>query len=299
MTQLRGAILAIVLIPVFCPAQNEQSPHFEVAAVKPATGIGIFTGGLGSEHVSWGGTTLETLINSAYNLRPGQISGPDWLRTEYYSVSAKLPIDTTMEQFRQMETNLLAERFGLVVHRVTKEVRGFEVTVAGTGVKLTPSDSDAAAPVPTGTTRAAAIGERPMPDASGFPTLGPGQTWASLYSDGMMRMTFRRSTMAFLADRLRAVLSQAGSRESVPVSDQTALTGRYDFHLEIPQPAPLTPATIETRFGPATVTGGNPDVGPRDISAAMEKQLGLKLTAVKTKLDTIVIDKVNKVPSEN
>ena len=297
--QLHGAILAIVLIPVCCRAQNEHSPHFEVAAVKPATGIGIFTGGLGSEHVSWGGTTLETLINSAYNLRPGQISGPDWLRTEYYSVSAKLPINTTMEQFCQMETNLLAERFGLVVHRVTKEVPGFELNVAGTVINLTPSDPEATAPITSARTRAAPMGERPMPDASGFPALSSGQPWASLISGGIMRMTFRRCTMAFLADRLRAVLSQSGPGVTVPVSDQTALSGRYDFHLEIPQPAPWTPATIETRFGTATVIGGDPDVGPRDISAAMEKQLGLKLTAVKTKLDTIVVDKVNRIPSEN
>jgi uncharacterized protein (TIGR03435 family) len=38
---------------------------------------------------------------------------------------------------------------------------------------------------------------------------------------------------------------------------------------------------------------------PQDISAALEKQLGLKLKAVKTKLDFIVIDHVNKVPTDN
>jgi uncharacterized protein (TIGR03435 family) len=44
---------------------------------------------------------------------------------------------------------------------------------------------------------------------------------------------------------------------------------------------------------------GDPTVGPRDISAALEKQLGLKLNAVKTKLDFIVVDHANKVPTDN
>lgn len=46
-----------------------------------------------------------------------------------------------------------------------------------------------------------------------------------------------------------------------------------------------------------------PDLGQQDalpiISSAMEKQLGLKLQAIKVPIDTLVIDHVEKTPTEN
>ena len=48
-------------------------------------------------------------------------------------MTAKLPPGTTVEQYRQMMANLLAERFGLICHRVTKDFAGYEITVAKGG----------------------------------------------------------------------------------------------------------------------------------------------------------------------
>ncbi|HWF10660.1 MAG TPA: TIGR03435 family protein [Bryobacteraceae bacterium] len=82
---------------------------------------------------------LTNLISDAYQVGLDQITGPDWLNSEFYAINVKLPQGSTKEQDSQMMANLLAERFGLVIHRVTKEVSGYENTVASGGPKLTPS----------------------------------------------------------------------------------------------------------------------------------------------------------------
>lgn len=277
----------LILTAVVCQAQSDNSPHFEVVSIKRATGFGRFSGGPGSERATYEGTTLETLINEVYRLGVGQISGPSWIKTEFYSVTAKLPPDTTHEQYQQMMANLLAERFGLVIHHVTKEFPGYDLTVAPGGPRLTPSaPEEVTEALPAAGPRSF---EHPMPDANGFPVLPPGSIWATQNDGEIMKMTFRRVTMRFLADRLRGTLSGPGQVQIVPVTDRTGLIGRYDFQLAIPTPAMWVTGR----------TNDGPDVGPPDISAALEKQLGLKLNPVKTKLDYIVVDKANKIPTEN
>lgn len=123
------ACLALILASACGAAQSDQSPHFEAASIKSATRPGIFSGGPGSERVTYGGTTLEELINEAYDLGLGKVAGPSWIYTDWWAVTAKFPPGTTGEQFRRMLANLLAERFALVIHRVTKEVIGYELTV--------------------------------------------------------------------------------------------------------------------------------------------------------------------------
>jgi uncharacterized protein (TIGR03435 family) len=191
-----------------------------------------------------------------------------------------------------MMANLLTERFGLVAHRVATDVTGYELTVAPGGPKrLTP-----ASPVPDAPQDASF--ERPKPDASGYPVLGSGFTLASDSDNGMMKTSFRVS-MASLARWVRMTLFESAFGETVPVEDHTGLSGTFDFHLEIPQPAMRLPAFLRNRTGQTLTRDGDPGVGPRDIAAALEKQLGLRLTPVKTKLDFIVVDRVNKVPTEN
>jgi len=76
-----------------------------------------------------------------------------------------------------------------------------------------------------------------------------------------------------------------------PVIDKTGLTGFYDFTLEFTMVLPLPPGASPT--APAAS-----DPGP-DLAAAVERELGLKLVGSKAKLDVIVIDRAEKVPTEN
>jgi uncharacterized protein (TIGR03435 family) len=197
----------VALAGVSCLAQDDLSPHFEVAAVKPAKGFGPFSGGPGSsdpERVTYQGTTLETLICGAYNLQRYQLSGPSWLRTEFYTVTAKLPAGTKLEQYRQMEMNLLAERFGLVFHRLTKDFDGYEIVVVKGAPKLNPSE--------------AATGERPI-----FRGISDGK--------GTMKYKFTQTSMAALANRVGVMMDMTS-----PIVDRTGITGKFDFTLDVEMP---------------------------------------------------------------
>jgi uncharacterized protein (TIGR03435 family) len=83
-----------------------------------------------------------------------------------------------------------------------------------------------------------------------------------------------------------------------PVLDKTGLNGMYDFNLDYSidlsgfPPPPGAPAP-----SPAQGNGAS-DPGP-DLAAAVEQQLGLRLVAGKAKLDVVVIDKVERVPTDN
>jgi uncharacterized protein (TIGR03435 family) len=101
-----------------------------------------------------------------------------------------------------------------------------------------------------------------------------------------IRMTFRQATMGLLANRLDALISMRaggppGGAGSAVFIDKTGLKDKFDFHLEV--------------LAPASDLG----VSIASISQALEKQLGLQLTAKKTTVDLIVIDHVDRVPTPN
>jgi uncharacterized protein (TIGR03435 family) len=75
-----------------------------------------------------------------------------------------------------------------------------------------------------------------------------------------------------------------------PVLDKTGLTGKYDFSIDF---------KMDLRaLGPPSAADDASDPGP-DLAAAVEQQLGLRLVPAKAKLDVLVIDKVEKVPTDN
>ena len=51
-------------------------------------------------------------------------------------VEAKMPVDTTREQFNVMLQNLLADRLGLKVHWASKEIEMYALVVAKGGPKF-------------------------------------------------------------------------------------------------------------------------------------------------------------------
>jgi len=288
---LRSSLL-FVFASAFCVAQNDQSPHFEVASVRPVTKDVRMGFQQDPGRMSWGRIPLTNLISGAYHVGLDQITGPDWLNSEFYAIDVKLPAGFTMEQYPQMMANLLSERFGLVVHRVTKEVSGYEITVSPGGPKLTPSAPATDADAPDGPRRG-----MPVPDANGFPVLSQGSPFARRIDGDMERMSFRGSSMALLASTLQSVFSRSGSGQTIPITDRTGISGRFDFKLAIPAPSHPAPARLQAGQGAAGASDA--DFSPGSISAAMEKQLGLKLKAVKTSLDFIVVDHVERVPTAN
>jgi uncharacterized protein (TIGR03435 family) len=84
--------------------------------------------------------------------------------------------------------------------------------------------------------------------------------------------------------RLTFMLSRRMDR---PVLDMTGLTGVYDFTLDV--------------SGLANFSGPPPSADDPAVSifTAVQKDLGLKLEATKRPIEVLVIDSVNKVPTEN
>jgi uncharacterized protein (TIGR03435 family) len=91
----------------------------------------------------------------------------------------------------------------------------------------------------------------------------------------MLRGTF---TIAQLADLMARIVGR-------PVIDRTGLTTRYNLFLSY---APLSPQS-----------GHVPEFGPPDFFIAVQKQLGLKLQSSKDSVEVVVVDYIERAPTEN
>jgi uncharacterized protein (TIGR03435 family) len=134
---------AMFLTAVPLPAW--QAPSFEAASVKPAppqTGpnIRVSMGG-DPGRVNYRNASFKQLVTRAYGVKDYQVSGPGWIDTERYDVTATIPKSTPKETVQLMLQNLLAERFQLKLHRESKELPAYALVVAKGGSKLKTADA--------------------------------------------------------------------------------------------------------------------------------------------------------------
>jgi uncharacterized protein (TIGR03435 family) len=220
--------------------------------------------------------TMFDVILRASDAKAFQLSAPDWVSSQKYDIVAKVPPGTSKEQSNQMLQALLAERFHLVIHHETKALQGFELAAGRGGSKLKPSnDSGAPAPTQSGP---------PRTDANGYPQLdGPGLL--------MMEGTRGRAVVVFLTARSQPISSlvELLSREfRMPIFDRTGLVGKFDFKLEFaPQPPGALPADAPD------------DSGAPNLTTAVQEQLGLRLNPSKVPTDVLIVDRADKIPTEN
>jgi uncharacterized protein (TIGR03435 family) len=71
-----------------------------------------------------------------------------------------------------------------------------------------------------------------------------------------------------------------------PLRNRTGLTGLFDIHLEWTVEGPSSPGSPDSDAGPS-------------IFSAIQGQLGLKLEPRKEPMEAIIVDRVEKVPTEN
>jgi len=103
---------------------------------------------------------------------------------------------------------------------------------------------------------------------------------------GKLSLTGRGATIVQMCDFIAKELHD-------PVIDQTGLTGRYNYFLDI-QPY----FTEESQKAAAGVNGPPPDAHAI-IAAAMQKELGIKVESKKVPVEVIVVEHVEKTPIEN
>ena len=285
---MRRITILLLLAAAFVLAQAEDPAIvFEVASVKPAppdngTGMTTVQGGIDSKdpsQVTYRNISIMNLLGRAYGPHASwQIVGPNWLDLERFDVIAKIPAGTTKEQFQVMMRNLLAERFGLKLHHETREFKSYNLVIARGGPKLQLSTL---AEAQNATVSAAPGADR---DQDGFPVLNhPGaSTNFTNRADGVpvARMVAKTQPVSVL-------LSPLGSELKGKVADQTGLTGLYDFRLE------YTPFVLQQ-----AASSANAELETPSLVTAI-KSLGLSVADTKTPQDVLVIDHVEKVPSEN
>jgi uncharacterized protein (TIGR03435 family) len=198
-------------------------------------------------------------------------------------LTATVPKGATKEQYRLMLRNLLTERFQMKTHMEKQESDVYVLVIGKNGPKLTESTENPAA-VEVGPPATAKDLQR---DADGFaiyPCLHDVMVGGTIH--GRTRMRGNHATMEQLIARIKFMLN-------LPLRDETGLKGKYDFVLTY-APAPVvSPPDSST----ANIPDADVPAAP-DIIGAMA-QIGLKLERKKELIDRLVIDHLEKLPTEN
>lgn len=291
---MRHALWSAAIAVIACASASGQGGKlsFEVASVKPSPplppgGRGVYfgppRGGPGTPdpgQIAWSYATLSNLLMTAYGVKAYQLHGPVWLRIERYDIVAKVPAGATKEDVNGMWQNLLADRFGVTLHRESQPFQVDELVVARGGPKLKEVAEDPAALLLPGPPKLEKNGDLSGPGL--ITTISMGPHGASAHT------VARAQPVSKLTEMLGGTLQH-------PVLDKTGLTGRYDFKLEF-SPEVRGLALPPPPAGPPGELAGEP--GPT-LAEAVRQQLGLTLVPAKATLDVLVIDKAEKVPTEN
>ena len=240
-----------------------DQPRFEVASVKRTDRCG---GGntVDPRLFTAFGVPLKPVVVEAFKVKWDQIEGPSWLETDCFDISAKIPDGVSLDRLPDMLQGLLKERFKLDAHKEERAHIGYALVVDKGGPKCKEDDPKA-----------------------NFLGSHAGQMF---YGHGALKGAMTTATLA-------SNLSRQGYG---PVQDLTGLTGKYDIDLSW-EPNPDCEGT-----GPATVPAGAdspatpaPPELKGGLFAALREQLGLKLERRQIQVQIVVIDHIERTPTEN
>lgn len=297
------------------PALPKKS--FEVASIKVAgpldpqkmlsgqqrVGMKVDAGRVDIENWS----TLE-LLNTAFKIPLSRLAGPaaptmtGVLTAARYEIHATFPPGATKDDVPEMLQSLLADRFKLQYHMEKREQQVLTLLVGKDGPKLQPSPEEKPADAPVNNTnRPDAISVSGDPNKGAMTIRGAGNAGAMKISrtpEGMIRMEAEKLTMEQLADSLVQFVGR-------PVIDGTGLKGNYQVAFEISMTDMLAMARAAGVDVPGAPPGaGGPAGGASDPSGGTSayqsvEKMGLKLESKKAPVDYMVIDRLEKTPTED
>jgi len=284
-----------------------QAPAFEVAVIKPASEAQLMAARqagqrprtgvtIDKNRVDMGFQSLSDIVARAYGVVPSQIAGPDYLRTERFDILATLPAGSTEEQVPQMLQALLAERFGLKVHREKRETGIYALVLSKGGLKMKPSTAEEIAPEPMegDQTQNTPFGKMTIRQIPGKGMIGfmPGLGTLKVNpgASGGPRIEFSNLTTTRFAQLLMSDADRV-------VIDKTGLKGSYQASFDISQEGQGPQA--QPPGGDATGGAGMASAPALNPMFQAVEQLGLKLEQQKDMVEMIVIDHIEKTPTEN
>jgi uncharacterized protein (TIGR03435 family) len=269
-----GALTTPLRPAAVAPSLANSGRAFEIANVTPnKTGamrvmMQVRPGG------AWEATnvTLESMIRLAYRIQESQLAGgPAWIYNERFDIVAKSPQDAPGQEFGLRMESLLAERFGLTLHRETRELPVYALISSGRqGRRLTQSTVDCVA------WARGRNGQPPRPSLPGErPTCGMTAAPGRLTGGGI--------TMLQLAQTLARYTGRT-------VIDDTGLAGNFDFDLEFTADPALLGRGPGGGLPPGPPPGATPNSAGLSIFTAVQEQLGLQLDSRRAPVDVLVID---------
>jgi bla regulator protein blaR1 len=247
---------------------NQSGPAFEVASIKPFSGRGPFGLQILPGGRLTGRNNLFSIIAQAYGVPLRQVEGDSPILKDFFEVEAKAPANvfpdvmpTTRQDFepvrRQLQRMLqilLAERFKLALHKVTKELPVYALVVVKNGPRLKPMPPDWDC----------------QTDAKCHFIAGPARGLS-----GHLEISGLAEFLSFFVDR--------------QVIDLTGLKG--GFEVELPPWNPTNPVGTQVRLDNDEP---QPNPNDASIFTVLPERLGLKLEASRAPLDVYVIDHVER-----
>jgi len=131
------SVLVWPLVVARLLAMSQAPATFEVASVRVNLERHPIYAKIDRAMATFSGASVASLIARAYDVKPSQVSGPDWISEPRYDISATLPGGASESDVPAMLRALLSERFKLVVRRRSKEVSAYALRVGSSGLKTT------------------------------------------------------------------------------------------------------------------------------------------------------------------
>ena len=280
--------LAMLLILSHAPPAISQTSNarFEVAAIRSTSFSGVIRiteqdGIVGGPQMSVVGNrvnisklALSELITRAYGIRSYQLVAPDWVRQLRFDIQATIPQGMDSTALPTMLRTLLEERFGMVVRTEQQPLPVYELAVRQDGARL--GDPVAMEVVfPSGLT--ATDGRTPL-----HPDMVRARTFlrSTPETDGFVRLD-----LMVTLDELAQFLTL---RLDLPVIDRTGMAGYYQVALRV----------LSGDYQPASRTVAAADPTGSSWFKALER-LGLELKRTRAELPMVIVDRIERSPTEN
>ena len=310
-------------LPIAGVAQAPASKLvFDVASVRPAQPpdmqkmMADLQAGKKPESVHIDGSravftymSVKELIAYAYKMRSYEVTGPDWMLTDRFDIVARIPDGASKDDVPAMMQALLADRFQLAAHRQAVDQPVLALVAGKSGIKLQAAAANAevldeSAPLKPGESMQDTPDGRILlrRNKDGSTTyVGPWGSFSLKFDGQSLSMHMQSDSIDMRG--FASMMTQLGGGEGRQVVDMTGLAGKYqaaaDFSL-MDLTSSLHDQGIDIPTGPQGGGGGGgaSDPGGPSVSAALEK-LGLKLEKSRANVDRLVVDHVEKSPTEN